>query len=158
MLDANAGELSPRDLKTRRGTGDKVEPGPEDEFVPVAVVPDVCLRFQAEKKHDFERADHVFKRQSPVYFASQPVPTNNRRSVAAAVQWLHRHDAHRAPGTCANSPVSPMVSLNTVQTKSDGPLKSPSGGDQSTSDSKGLPSAEQLNYIYNKLGEDVSLF
>jgi len=65
-------------------------------------------------------------------------PFKNKQSVAAAVVWFEEH------GRYAN-------------TTPDNSLKSTSGDKKNTSDCKGLPSAEQLDYVYNKLGENLPI-
>jgi len=66
-------------------------------------------------------------------------PFKNKQSLASTVVWFKRDDRN-------------------ANTKPDDSFKFTSSNNYNTLlDSKGLPSAEQLNYVYNKLGENVSI-
>lgn len=80
--------------------------------------------------------DNLFKQSQHLYKVGQPF--KNKHSVEDAIVWFEKHGRY-------------------TNTKLDDSFKSTSGDKNNTLDCKGLPSAEQLDYVYNKLVENVSV-
>jgi len=86
-------------------------------------------------------ADNLFRQSRPLLnYIVRPV--KNKRSADAAVKWFNRH-TNPKNDVCNSTELKPDNS-----TKSDENI--------SSSDSNGLPNLEQLDHVYNRLGEDVS--
>lgn len=86
-------------------------------------------------------ADNLFRQSQPLLnYIVRPV--KNKQSSEAAVEWFNIR-------TNTKNDVCYSTEL-----KHDNPSKSDEN--ISTSDSNGLPSVEQLDHVYNRLGEDVS--
>jgi len=85
-------------------------------------------------------ADNLFRQSQPLLnYIVRPV--KNKQSAEAAIEWF-------------NSRTNPKNDVcNSTALKQDNPSKS---NGNITSDSNGLPSVEQLDRVYNRLGEDVS--
>lgn len=80
--------------------------------------------------------DTLFRQSQNLCYIGEPF--NNKQSIAAAV-WFKSNDRN-------------------ANTKSENFFKSTSNDINNTLlDSKGQPSAEQLDYVYNKLGENVCI-
>jgi len=89
-------------------------------------------------------ADNLFRQSQPLLnYIVRPV--EKEQSSEVAVKWFNRH-------TNPKNAVYPLTNLNS--TKLDN--SAVSNKNISSSDSKGLPNAEQLDHVYNRLGEDVS--
>jgi len=86
-------------------------------------------------------ADNLFRQSQPLLnYIVQPV--KNQQSAEVAVEWFNRR----------TNPKNYVC--NITELKPDNSSKS--NENNSTSDSNGLPSAEQLDHVYNRLGDDVS--
>jgi len=94
----------------------------------------MCVfRFQVKPN----RVDTLFRQSQHLCYIGESF--KNKQSIAAAVVWFERDDRN-------------------ANTMPDNSFKSTSSNNNNTLlDSKGLPSAEQLDYVYNKLGENVSI-
>lgn len=89
----------------------------------------------------------VFRPSQPLYSIGHSL--QNNQSVAAAVQWFSRHDRCTYLSSDRNTS-PPTTRSNSTLTKSHGSTDS----DQPVE--KGLPTAAQLDHVFNRLGEDVS--
>jgi len=86
-------------------------------------------------------ADNLFRQSQPLLnYIVRPV--KNKQSAEAAIEWFNRH----------TNPKNDVC--NSTELKQDNLSKS--SENISTSDSNGLPSVEQLDHVYKRLGEDVS--
>jgi len=86
-------------------------------------------------------ADNLFCQSQPLLnYIVRPV--KNKRSADAAVEWYNRHTNPKS-NVCYST-----------ELKLDNSIKS--NENISTSDSNGLPNLEQLDHVFNRLGEDVS--
>jgi len=86
-------------------------------------------------------ADHLFLQSRPLLnYIVRPV--KNKQSADAAVEWFNRH-TNLKNNVC-----------NSIELKQDNSIKS--NENISPSDSNGLPNLEQLDHVFNRLGEDVS--
>lgn len=74
-------------------------------------------------------------------------PVKNKQSTKEAIAWFNRQ-------TNLKNSVRPLTNVNSTTSKLDNSTMS--NENSIKSDSKGLPNAEQLDHVYNKLGEDVS--
>ncbi|XP_026817908.1 uncharacterized protein C6orf136 homolog [Rhopalosiphum maidis] len=100
-------------------------------------------RPQVETLCKINYAENSLRRSQPLLdYIVRPVK-NKQSAEAAAVEWFNRH-TNPENDVCHSSAF-----------KQDDPIKSDKN--TSTSDSKGLPSAEQLDRVYNRLGEDLPL-
>lgn len=87
-------------------------------------------------------ADNLFRQSQPLLnYIVRPV--KNKQSAEMAVEWFNRH----------TNPKNDVC--NSTELKQDNSTKS--NENVSTSDSKGLPNVEQLDHVYNRLGEDLPL-
>lgn len=92
--------------------------------------------------------DNVFRQSQPLLaYVGQPI--ENKQSEVVTAKWYNRH-------TNINNSVTPLNNLNSTMTKPDEDYRSPDHNND-TSDIKGLPSAEQLKYLYDKLEQTVSI-
>lgn len=92
--------------------------------------------------------DNVFRQsQSLLAYAGQPV--ENKKSEVVTAKWNDRY-------TNTNNSVSPLTSLNSTITEPNNTSSSPSHNND-TSDTRGLPSAEQLQSLYNRLEQTVCI-
>lgn len=74
--------------------------------------------------------------------------------MAAAVEW-YKHNGY----VYVQKPMLPsMTTTNSTATKLDTSSNIPTSPQNNTTNPKGQPSAEQLEILYNKLGENVSFF
>lgn len=78
-------------------------------------------------------------------FHSIGYSVHNKQSAA---EWFNRHNKRTYYN---NNRSSPLTRSNSTLTKSSGSRKP----DETVE--KGLPSEDQLNHVYTRLGEDVSL-
>lgn len=100
--------------------------------------------FQVDNKCKFNRADNFYHQSHHLYYVDKkPQPPST------ATVWFNR------PTTTYNS-VSLLTNLKSTTVK---PQNSPTKcDDNDASNSNGLPSAEQLHYVFDKLGESVSIY
>lgn len=110
------------------------------------------LGFQNENKCKLRYVDGAFRKSQPSYIVGKPVV--KKQSVAAAVKWFNGREAEASAG----HPVSPLTRLNSTMIKPDSSYESTSSNDDNNMlDPTGLPSAEQLEYVFNRLAENVSI-
>lgn len=79
-------------------------------------------------------------------------PAVVKQRMTAAVEWFNGHGRR----TVKERSVFPLTNLNSTMTKPDISNKSDTSCSNKVPKSEGLPSAEQLENMFNKLGEDVS--
>jgi hypothetical protein len=89
--------------------------------------------------------DSMFRPSQSLFSIGYSV--HNKQYVTAAVERFNRHDKH----TYYSNNRIPLTRSNSILTKSSGSRKP----DELVE--KGLPNADQLNHVYTRLGEDVSL-
>lgn len=78
-----------------------------------------------------------------------------KRSATVTVEWFNK----QAKRSYVKRSVLSLTHLNSAGIKPDySDCQSTSNNNGSASDPKGLPSTEQLNSMYNKLGEEVSVY
>jgi hypothetical protein len=104
------------------------------------------FRFQVETLCKINYAENSFRQSQPLLdYIVRPVK-NKQSAEAAAVEWFNSGFSRQT------NPENDVC--HSTAFKQDNSIKSDEN--ISTSDSKGLPSAEQLDRVYNRLGEDVS--
>lgn len=103
------------------------------------------FRSQVETTCKINYAENLFRQSQPLpdYIVR---PVKNKQSSEMAVEWFNSgFNRHTNPKTDV---------CHSTALKQDSPTKSDEN--ISSSDSKGLPSVDQLEHVYNRLGEDVS--
>jgi len=103
------------------------------------------FRFQIEITCKINYAENLFRQSQPLLdYIVQPV--KNKQSAESAVEWF---------SSGFNRHTNPKIDVcNSTALKQDNPTKSDKN--INPSESKGLPSVDQLEHVYNRLGEDVS--
>lgn len=101
--------------------------------------------FQVDGKCKPNSQNNLFGQSHHLHYVNK-----KPQSTSTAVVWFNR------PTTTYNSG-SLLTSLKSIAAKPDHSLKTSRSDNSDSSNSKGLPSAEQLNYVFERLGENVSM-
>jgi len=103
---------------------------------------------QIEKKCKVNYTDSLLCHSQPMYIGQ---PKIKIQPVAVTVNWFNKNNCR----SDTKHSITPLTHLNCIATKSDDSFNSTSCNDNSISNSKGLPNPEQLDYVFNKLGETL---
>jgi len=86
--------------------------------------------------------DNLFRQSRPLLNYIVGTVQNKQSTDAAVVEWFNTH----------TNPINDVCNSNELKQND----STKSNENISTSDSNGLPNVEQLDHVYNRLGEDVS--